>query len=43
MMGSIPNIGFFYTTEDGTNRLFSLNQSGRDGSLYLTAEEIANK
>lgn len=43
MMGSIPNIGFFYTAEDGMDRLFSLNQSGRDGSLYLTAEEIANK
>lgn len=43
MIGSIPNIGFFYTAEDGTDRLFSLNQSGRDGSLYLTAEEIANK
>lgn len=43
MMGSIPNIGFVHTAEDGTDRLFSLSQSGEDGSLYLTAEEIANK
>lgn len=43
MMGSIPNIGFSYTAEDGTNLLFTLNSSGKDGSLYLSPVEIANK
>ena len=43
MIGSIPNIGFSYTAEDGRNLLFSLNSSGQDGSLFLSAEQIANK
>lgn len=43
MIGSIPNIGFSYTAEDGRNLLFSLNYSGQDGSLFLSAEQIANK
>ena len=43
MIGSIPNIGFSYMAEDGTSRVFSLNQSGEDGSLFLDPVEIANK
>lgn len=43
MIGSIPNTGFSYTAEDGRNLLFSLNYSGKDGSLFLSAEQIANK
>lgn len=43
MIGSIPNTGFSYTAEDGRNLLFSLNYSGQDGSLFLSAEQIANK
>ena len=43
MIGSIPNIGFSYMAEDGTSHVFSLNQSGEDGSLFLDPVEIANK
>lgn len=43
MIGSIPNIGFSYMAEDGTSHVFSLNQSGEDGSLFLDPVEIAHK
>lgn len=43
MIGSIPNIGFSYMAEDGTSHVFSLSQSGEDGSLFLDPVEIANK
>jgi len=34
-MGSIPNRGISFVDETGTTRYFSINQSGRDGSLFL--------
>ncbi|MCR4656158.1 MAG: hypothetical protein K5770_08025 [Lachnospiraceae bacterium] len=34
-MGSIPNNGFMYTDEDGNDRLFVLEESGKDGSLVV--------
>lgn len=41
MLGSIPNIGFSYTEEDGTTPAFSLSYSGEDGSLFLSPIEIS--
>jgi len=34
-IGSIPNRGISFMDETGTIRYFSINQSGRDGSVYL--------
>ncbi len=33
--GSIPNNGFMYTDKDGNDHLFVIDQSGKDGSLYI--------
>lgn len=34
--GSIPAYGIAYTDTDGTEKAFSVNMSGEDGSLYLS-------
>ncbi len=33
--GDIPNNGILYTDENGVDRLFAVEMSGRDGSIYL--------
>ena len=35
--GSIPAYGISYVDADGTEKAFSVNMSGEDGSLYLSA------
>lgn len=35
LVGTIPNNGISYEEEDGTVRQFSVNESGKDGSLFL--------
>lgn len=35
--GSIPAFGISYVDTDGTEKAFSVNMSGEDGSLYLSA------
>ena len=35
--GSIPAYGISYVDSDGTTKSFSVNMSGEDGSLYLSA------
>lgn len=35
MIGDIPNNGISYTDTDGTVKRFSVNMSGKDGSLFL--------
>ncbi len=34
-VGSIPNRGISFVDETGTTRYFSINQSGKDGSVFL--------
>ncbi len=38
-MGSIPNNGFRYTDSDGTVKVFTVSQSGYDGSLVVNVLE----
>ena len=38
--GDLPNNGFIYTDENGKDRFFVISQSGEDGSLGFSEEEL---
>ena len=38
-MGTIPNNGFCYTDSDGTIKMFTVETSGYDGSLFISELE----
>lgn len=38
MVGEIPNNGFSFTDANGHERIFSIGESGKDGSIYI--EEV---